>query len=172
MINFNIYIENEYPDWEIDEEKLEKSIIDILNYYMKASEIYDFSCLSEYKFSQLSFDILFTDGKRTHEINREYRQKDKPADIITFAVFADSPNYERFVLDDEINLGECILGLDRVESSAIEKGISKEAELIFLISHGILHLLGFDHQTEAEFEFVVKHQKDALKSIGIKYDKI
>ena len=62
-------------------------------------------------------------------------------------------------------------------STASAKGIMlffipKEEELYFLISHGILHLLGFDHQTEEEFNFVVKHQKMALKKIGIVYDKI
>ena len=41
-----------------------------------------------------------------------------------------------------------------------------------MLSHGILHLLGFDHQTEEEFNFVVTHQKLALKSMGITYDKI
>ena len=72
----------------------------------------------------------------------------------------------------EINLGEIIIGLDRVIDEAEKKGISKDEELLFLISHGIMHLLGFDHQTEEDFQFVVTWQKKALESIGIIYDKI
>ena len=72
----------------------------------------------------------------------------------------------------EINLGEIIIALDKVIEEAAKKEISKETELIFLISHGIMHLLGFDHQSEEEFEFVVNYQKQALKSMGIDYDKI
>ena len=55
---------------------------------------------------------------------------------------------------------------------ANKKEISKETELIFMISHGILHLLGFDHQTEEEFDFVITYQKKALGNMGITYDKI
>ena len=172
MINFNIYTENEYPEWEIDSEKISKTAEEIFNFYMTVPEIANNSCLKNYEFDTISFDFLFCDSKKTHEINKEYREKDYPADIITFAVFADSPEEERFVLDMEINLGEIIIGLDKIIEEAQKKEISKEMELVFLISHGIMHLLGFDHQSEDEFNFVVKHQKLALESMGIKYDKI
>jgi len=128
--------------------------------------------LKDFEFETISFDILFCNGEKTHQINREYRNKDYPADIITFAVFADSGEEERFILDGEINLGEIIIALDKITQEAEIKGISKESELLFMISHGIMHLLGYDHQTEPEFDFVVNCQKKALESIGIKYDKI
>ena len=139
---------------------------------MTKPEITNSYCLKDYDYKTISFDFLFCDSKKTHIINREYRNKDYPADIITFAVFADSPENERFVLDNDINLGEIIIALDKITEEAEKKEISKETELIFLISHGILHLLGFDHQTEEEFNFVVTQQKEALKSMGIIYDKI
>ena len=172
MTNFNIYTENIYSDWNINEQEIENIAQNIFNTYMTNPEISEICCLKEYNYESIAFDFLFCDSKKTHEINKEYRQKDYPADIITFAVFADSPKEERFVLDMEINLGEIIIGLDKIIEEADKKGVSKETELTFLISHGILHLLGFDHQSEEEFEFVVKHQKLALKSMGIDYDKI
>ena len=172
MKKFNLYIENQYQDWNIDTDKYLKITLDIFDFYMSCPEIKDYCCLKKYNYDTISFDILFTDSQATHEINKKYRNKDYPADIITFAVFADSPEEERFILDMEINLGEIIIGLDRIIEEAAKKEISKETELIFMISHGILHLLGFDHQTEEDFEFVVTHQKLALKSMGIEYDKI
>lgn len=172
MINFNLYIENEFPDWRPDEKVIIKNIQEIFKYYMTIPDIADNSCLKGYEFDTISFDFLFCNSEKTHIINKDYRGKDYPADIITFAVFADSPQEEKFVLDFEINLGEIIIALDKIMDEAEKKEIDKECELYFLLSHGILHLLGFDHQTVEEFEFVVKHQKGALASIGIAYDKI
>lgn len=172
MINYNIYTENTYNNWEIDSDKISKAAQEIFNFYLSTPEILNNCCLNSYDYNTISFDFLFCDSKKTHEINREYRDKDYPADIITFAVFADSPKEEQFVLDDEINLGEIIIGLDKIIEEAQKKEVSKEVELVFLISHGIMHLLGFDHQSEEEFNFVVKCQKAALESMGIKYDKI
>ena len=119
----------------------------VLKYYL--STVREKSCLAGLEFDTISFDILYTDSAKTHQINKEYRGKDYPADIITFAIFADSD--EKFIFDGEINLGEIIIALDKAE------------DLAFLISHGILHLLGFDHQTEEDYNFVVELQKEALK---------
>ena len=164
----NIFSENIYEGWEVDEKKFIDIAKKILDFYL--SEVLEQSCLNGFEYDTISFDFLYCDSKKTHEINREYREKDYPADIITFAIFADSE--EKFIFDGEINLGEVIIALDKVIEEAEKKGVTKEHELAFLISHGILHLLGFDHQTEEEFNFVVSHQKEALKSIGIVYDKI
>ena len=172
MEKYNIYIENQYNSWKVDIDKYTKITKDILNFYLSQQDIYENCCLKNLEYKTISFDILFCDSKTTHEINKEYRHKDYPADIITFAVFADSPETERFILDFEINLGEVIIALDKIEEEATKKGISKDIELTFLISHGIMHLLGFDHQTEDDFNYVVKNQKLALRSMGIEYDKI
>ena len=91
----------------------------------------------------------------------EYRNKDYPADIITFAIFADDDS--KFILDADINLGEIIIALDKVKEEAKNKNIEDEYELYFLISHGILHLLGFDHQTEEDYNFVIGIQNKALE---------
>lgn len=168
----NIECENEYNDWKIDFAWVTDKAKSVLEYYLTQEFIYEKSCLKDYDFESLSFDFLFCDSKMTHEINKQYRAKDYPADIITFAVFADSDKSERFVLDDDINLGEIIIALDKMVDGAKEKGISKEDELAFFISHGIMHLLGFDHQSELDYNFVVGNQKKALESINIYYDKI
>lgn len=172
MVEYNLEFENEFEGWKPDEKDILEKTKKILSHYLATPEIYENSCLTDFEYDKISFDFLFCDSEKTHIINRDYRNKDYPADIITFAVFADSPDEEKFVLDMEINLGEVIIGLDRVIDEADKKGITKEVELLFLISHGIMHLLGFDHQTEEEFDFVVSHQKKALESIGIVYDKI
>lgn len=163
MINLNLFSENIYEGWEVDEKQFIDVAKKILNFYL--TEVFEKSCLSGFEYDTISFDFLYCDSKKTHEINKEYRQKDYPADIITFAIFADSE--EKFIFDGEVNLGEVIIALDKVIEEAVKKGVTKEQELAFLISHGILHLLGFDHQTEEEYNFIIDLQNKALGYVKI-----
>lgn len=159
----NIFSENIFPNWDVDEKYFLDIAKKILKFYL--SQVQEQSCLNGFDFDKISFDFLYCDSNKTHEINREYRHKDYPADIITFAIFADSE--EKFIFDGEINLGEVIIALDKVIEEAEKKGVTKEHELAFLISHGILHLLGFDHQTEDEYNFIIDLQNKALEHVKI-----
>ncbi len=163
-MKINVFSENIFPDWELNERKFIQITKKILKFYLKQPEIYDYCCLKGMDFNTVSFDFLYCDSIKTHEINKEYRNKDYPADIITFAIFADSE--EKFIFDGEINLGEVIIALDKVREEAAKKGITPDFELAFLISHGIMHLLGFDHQTMEDYNFVVAQQNKALQSLG------
>ena len=162
----NIFSENIYTGWDINEKKYLDRAKKILRFYL--DKIKDKSCLAGVEYDTISFDFLYCDSEKTHEINKEYRNKDYPADIITFAIFADTPEEERFVFDGEVNLGEVMIALDKVQEEAVKKNVTPDYELSFLISHGILHLLGFDHQTEDEYNFIIDMQQKALESIGIK----
>ena len=82
-------------------------------------------------------------------------------DVITFAIFADSPLNERFIIDSDISLGEIIISLDKVKEQADYNNVTFLDELYFIISHGILHLLGFDHQNDVDYNFMVENQKKA-----------
>lgn len=92
----NIFSENIYPDWEIDEKFFIDIAKKILKFYLNQPEVTENCCLNGFDFDTVSFDFLYCDSVKTHEINREYRNKDYPADIITFAIFADSD--EKFIL--------------------------------------------------------------------------
>ncbi len=159
----NIFTENIYPEWsgvkEFDEFKIIQNTRKIVEFYL--NQLTNVSCLEGFDFDTLTFDILFCDSKKTHQINKEYREKDYPADIITFAIFADDD--AKFVLDNDINLGEIIIALDKVSEEAKKHDVTDRYELYFLIAHGILHLLGFDHQSEEDYNFVVEVQKKALR---------
>ncbi len=159
----NIFSENIFEHRDIDEKKFINIAKKVLKFYMY--EVYEQSCFCGHEFDTVSFDFLYCDSIKTHEINREYRNKDYPADIITFSIFADGE--EKFIFDGEINLGEVIIALDKVQEEADKKGTTFDYELAFLISHGIMHLLGFDHQTEEDYNFVVDMQNKALESIGV-----
>lgn len=165
MTRYNIFSENIFPDWEINEKKFINIARNILKFYLKQPEIKDFCCLKGYDYTTISFDFLYCNGEKTHQINREYRDKDYVADIITFAIFADTTPEDRIIFDNEINLGEVIIALDKVIEESEKRGNQKEYELAFLISHGIMHLLGFDHQTEEDYNFIIKMQNKALEEV-------
>ena len=169
MTTINIFTENIFSDWKLDEKDVIEKTRIMLEFYI--SKLKKDSCLEGYEYDSITLDIVFCDSEKTHELNRDYRDKDKPADIITFAIFADDEN--RFVFDGDINLGEIVIALDKV-LEGVNRDISlsknKEQELYFLISHGLMHLLGFDHQSEEEYNFVINEQRKALGSI--EYDKI
>ena len=169
MKTINIFTENIFPSWNLDEKDviektrlMLKHLINVLGHQ---------SCLDGREYDSITLDIVFCDSEKTHELNRDYRDKDKPADIITFAIFADDEN--SFVFDGDINLGEIVIALDKV-IEGVNRDISfsknKEQELFFLISHGLMHLLGFDHQSEEEYNFIIEEQRKALECI--EYDKI
>ncbi|MBR2431215.1 rRNA maturation RNase YbeY [bacterium] len=169
MTVINIFTENIYSDWKLNEKEIIKKTKKLLTQMLITLE--KTSCLADFKYKSVTLDIVFCDSSYTHELNKKYRNKDKPADIITFAIFADDDN--KFIFDGDINLGEIIIALDKV-IERVNKDVSlsqnKEQELFFLISHGLMHLLGFDHQNEEEYNFVVEKQRKALESID--YDKI
>jgi probable rRNA maturation factor len=156
----NIFTENIFSDWELDEVECINNTRKIVEFYLDT--LTDVSCLEGFEFDTLTFDILFCDSEKTHQINRDYREKDYPADIITFAIFADDES--KFILDGDVNLGEILLALDKVREEAKKSNVSDKYELYFLIAHGILHLLGFDHQTQEDYEFVVELQNKALRN--------
>ena len=169
MTKLNIFIENTYENYEIDEVSVFNDVIKIADYIFADKLIMSKSCLNKYKYKTVSFDIVLVNNQEIHRINHEYRDKNSPTDVITFAIFADSPDSERYILDDDINLGEIIVSLDKIETQSKENNVSFRDELYFIISHGILHLLGFDHQTEDDYNFMVENQN---KAKAVVYDKI
>lgn len=169
MTVINIFTENLFENWKPDEKDIIEKTKKMLEFYIKT--LYDKSCLKDKEYESVTLDIVLCNSDKTHEYNRDYRGKDYPADIITFAIFADDEN--SFIFDGDINLGEIVIALDKV-IEGVNRDISgsknKEQELYFLISHGLMHLLGFDHRDEEEYNFVIGEQRKALECID--YDKI
>lgn len=98
---------------------------------------------------KVSISIILTDNETIHEINREYRGKDKPTDVISFA-YRDEP----FPSPEDIaeELGDIYISLEKAEEQAPEFEVTFRDELKRLLVHGILHLLGYDHERSPEDE--------------------
>ena len=109
------------------------------------------------------FNIIFVDNDKIHEINKEYRKVDRVTDVISFAL-EDNPD---IVYDDFRLLGDIYIAIDVAYDQAIEYNHSREREVCFLATHGVLHLLGYDHMTEDEAKVMEAKQAAALKELGI-----
>ena len=96
--------------------------------------------------SELS--ITLTDDERIHELNKKFRDVDRPTDVLSFA-FRESDEPE--ILNQQVEiLGDIIISLERAKIQAENFGHSYLREVIFLTVHGLLHLLGYDHMEEEE----------------------
>lgn len=100
--------------------------------------------------------ITFTNNEEIHQLNKEYRDIDRPTDVLSF------PFYNSFNLPVKM-LGDVIISLEKAESQSEEYGHSFKREISFLIVHGILHLLGYDHHTPEEEKEMFGLQKELLQ---------
>ncbi len=167
----NIFIENAYENFESlpDLSEMTKAAVKMTEYFLSKKDWVQNSCLEGYDFDLLYFDVVLTDDEKIHEINKQYRQKDAPTDVITFAMFADSPKEERFIFNNEINLGEIIISLDTAlaqSKNECHENKTFKDELYFLLAHGILHLLGYDHQDEATLKHMWNLQQEMIENQG------
>lgn len=157
----NIFIENIYEDFPFDVVDFHNDVKKMFEYMLSLPEIKKNYCLKNKKYNTIVFDIVLCNNEEIHRINRDYRNIDRPTDVITFAIFADSPEEEKYIFDGDVSLGEIIVSLDKIEEQSKENALSFNDELYYLVSHGILHLLGYDHQSESEYNYMVDMQKKA-----------
>lgn len=92
-------------------------------------------------------EVAFVSDKKIAKLNREYREKDKPTDVLSFGEFED-PSQIAKTKEKRVELGTLILSLPFIKRSAKEDGVSWKKEFVFVFSHGILHLMGHDHSEE------------------------
>lgn len=136
-------------------EKIEE--LEFIESYIK------FICEKE-KLDNCIFNIIFIDNDRIKEINKEYRNIDKVTDVISFALEDNNDiKYDGFRV-----LGDIYISLDKAKEQAIIYEHSFIRELCFLITHGILHLLGYDHMEEEEEKIMFDKQERLLEEYEIK----
>ena len=109
--------------------------------------------------------VTFTDNEGIHALNREYRNVDRPTDVLSFPL-SDGEDYDTD--GDAVLLGDIVISLERAQSQAEEYGHSFEREVAFLTVHSMLHLLGYDHETSPEDERdMFARQDEILISAGM-----
>ncbi|MBA2878928.1 rRNA maturation RNase YbeY [Anoxybacillus ayderensis] len=112
--------------------------------------------------------ITFVDNEKIREINRDYRGKDQPTDVISFALEEMGEEEIEIVgVDAPPVLGDIIISVSKAREQAEQYGHSFMRELGFLAVHGFLHLLGYDHETEEEEKEMFTKQEQLLQQFGL-----
>ncbi len=108
--------------------------------------------------------LVFTDSETVQKLNRDYRGVDEPTDVLAFNMLPQKETSPPFVLppDGVARLGEVIISYPQAVEQAKEQGHSVNKELALLIIHGILHLLGYDHEQPEEEAKMRAREKELL----------
>lgn len=114
----------------------------------------------------LYMSILLTDNKKIQVVNRDFRGKDLPTDVISFA-YHESEDFDIGPYD---TLGDIVISLERVEEQATEYNHSFEREFYYVLTHGVLHILGYDHIEEQDKKLMREREEKILSSFGYTRD--
>ena len=148
------------------------------DYKELAQTVIDF-CLEHEKFEYaVEVNLTLTNNEGIHIINKEYRQIDRPTDVLSFPLLSyDKPGDFSFLEDEdednfnpdtgEVMLGDIIISVEKVFEQANEYGHSPRREFAFLITHSMLHLFGYDHMEPDEAAVMEAKQRAILEGLNI-----
>ena len=128
-----VLLSNDHPDIDIDYDDINKKIGMVMSHL---------DCMNE------EVSILLTDDADIRKLNQQFRSIDQATDVLSFPQNAD----EDPPIPGEIILGDIAVSLDTAQAQAKEHGLTFEEEIILLLIHGILHLLGYDHEISEQEE--------------------
>ncbi|ESL04745.1 translation metalloprotein YbeY [Catonella morbi ATCC 51271] len=127
---------------------------------------------------EIEVNVLLTGNDEIQEANRNFRDIDRPTDVLSFpmvdysspsdfSTVNESPECYLNPETDELVLGDIMISVDKVYEQAEEYGHSRKREFAFLIAHSMLHLLGYDHMEDEERVVMEAKQEAVLEALGI-----
>lgn len=150
-MNIDLVFDNEVENFE---NNYEQDFTAIIEQALKTLGIED----------DVEVSCVLVDDERIHEINREYRHIDRSTDVISFAM---EDNDQFYVEGMPRTLGDIFISVDHAKKQAEEYGHSLRREMCFLFTHGILHLLGYDHMTDEQEKEMFGLQDQILGALSI-----
>ncbi len=148
-----------------------------INYEEIADKVINYALDYEKCPYEAEISLTLTDNDGIHQVNKEFRDMDRPTDVLSFPlVDYDVPGEFDFLeeMDEcfnpetgELMLGDILISLDKVEEQANEYGHSVTREYAFLIAHSMLHLMGYDHMEEDEAKIMESKQEAILNALKI-----
>lgn len=151
-------------DFQDNTQEVSNEVIDLLE------RLLQFAAKKENINGEAEISLNFVTNKEIQEINRDYRHKDVPTDVISFAM-QESVEGELEIIDEDMGipetLGDIIISIEKAKEQAEEYNHSYERELGFLAVHGLLHLLGYDHIDEQEEKKMFAKQEEILGEFGL-----
>ena len=145
-----IYIDNRQNKVEVDNsiyELIEKTCREVL--------------LLEGESLDCEISVSFVDNEEIRELNRQYRGIDRETDVLSFPLGDD-------IFPGELKpLGDIVISLEKALEQSQDFGHSLEREILYLTAHSMLHLLGYDHETDEDRLVMRQKEKEVMKRLGI-----
>lgn len=119
--------------------------------------------------NDVEVSVTFVDDEGIRELNKKFRNMDKPTDVLSFPLLDYEGESEEPFFDELChNLGDIVISLERAMAQANEFGHSFEREVAFLTAHSMLHLLGYDHELSEEDDADMRaRQNDIMERLGL-----
>ncbi len=157
-MKLKIYFENEQQKHSIHYKLkmlIRRTILETLNYEGMENDV--------------EVSVTFVDDEGIRELNKRFRNMDKPTDVLSFPLLDYEGESEEPFFDELChNLGDIVISLERAMAQANEFGHSFEREVAFLTAHSMLHLLGYDHELSEEDDADMrKRQNDIMERLGL-----
>ncbi len=123
----------------------------------------------EYEKSDVNYEISISlvNNEEIRRLNKEYRNIDKATDVLSFPLIDFKKDKICMTSDRELLLGDIVISTDKTKEQAIEYGHSFKKELAFLLVHGTLHLLGYDHEIKSDEDKMLARQRKIIKLLAI-----
>ncbi len=167
MMKVEVYIENTYvkdPDNPLDQSLLESlEEIPWQNWFQTWLE----TMASQIRLADsYELSLRLNSDREMQELNSQYRQQNKPTDVLAFAAL-ETEIIQPENTGEPLYLGDIVISLDTAANQASDRGHSLVTEVAWLASHGLLHLLGWDHPDETNLRKMLSQQVTLLELVGI-----
>lgn len=145
--------------WEIEEDKeIEKKI----------NEVVKTALTVENAVCDVNLSVVITDNENICEINREQRGIDKPTDVLSFPGYEKDEWEKLKVIPDEIAyIGDIVISKEKIIEQASEYGTGIEREFCYLVAHGMLHLMGYDHMIDEDKVIMRKKEEEVMQKLNL-----
>ena len=163
MVDITVEISIEEKAWNKLDFQLEQTIKTACTATIEHLKIFSEEKGGKVKTCEIS--VLLTNDKHIQELNKEYREKDKPTNVLSFPM---TENVREELKNNEFTtLGDIILSYETIEKEAKSQNKSFKNHLIHLVIHSALHLLGYDHSSNSEAEKMENLEVEILEKLGI-----
>lgn len=120
----------------------------------------------------VEISLSFVSLDEIHELNRDYRGVDAPTDVLSFPMFGSIEELEDVCVaggeeGQTVPLGDVVICMDKIIEQAEEFGHTRERETVYLFTHSVLHLLGYDHETEEDKREMRAREEEIMDAIGL-----
>ena len=162
QLKVDVDIDTQASDWERDLPTIEELANKISRSVFSITNFDNFT-------DHIEFSIILSDDSKVRTLNKEYRGADKPTNVLSFPAedvtpknFKNIPTYNGFIM-----IGDIVFAYQTLQYEAKNLGKSFEAHFCHLLVHGLLHLLGFDHETEKEADEMERIEVKVLSNFNI-----